>query len=90
MSENYWKTCGSYTDIKYVKSEEECLYKWKGGECVEYKYPIMHDKGAVGGLLKGFFGYNGDPSLIEFVTWILSICCLLFLWRNSNRGGSND
>ena len=22
MSENYWKTCGSYTDIKYVKSEE--------------------------------------------------------------------
>ena len=50
----------------------------------------MHDKGAVGGLLKGFFGYNGDPSLIEFITWILSICCLLFLWRNSNRGGSND
>ena len=22
MSENYWKTCGSYTDIKYEKSEE--------------------------------------------------------------------
>ena len=22
MSENYWETCGSYTDIKYVKSEE--------------------------------------------------------------------
>ena len=22
MSENYWKTCGSYSDIKYVKSEE--------------------------------------------------------------------
>ena len=22
MSENYWKKCGSYTDIKYVKSEE--------------------------------------------------------------------
>ena len=46
----------------------------------------MNEKGAVGGLLKGFFGYNRDPSLIEFVTWILSICCLLFLWRNSNKG----
>ena len=22
MSENYWKSCGSYTDIKYEKSEE--------------------------------------------------------------------
>ena len=22
MSENYWDTCGSYTDIKYVKAEE--------------------------------------------------------------------
>ena len=22
MNKNYWKTCGSYTDIKYVKSEE--------------------------------------------------------------------
>ena len=22
MSENYWETCGNYTDIKYVKSEE--------------------------------------------------------------------
>ena len=22
MSENYWKKCGSYTDIKYEKSEE--------------------------------------------------------------------
>ena len=73
-----------------VESKEKCVYKWKGDECIEYRYPIMHDKGAIGGLLKGFFGYNGDPSLIEFVTWILSICCLLFLWRNSNKGGSND
>lgn len=69
-----------------ISSKEECPYKWEGDGCIEYKYPIMHDKGAVGGLLKGFFGYNGDPSLIEFITWIVSICCLLYLWRNSNKG----
>ena len=67
-------------------SKEDCIYKWTNNECVEYNYPIMHDKGAVGGLLKGFFGYNGDPSLIEFITWLVSICCLLYLWRNSNKG----
>ena len=31
-------------------------------------YPAFHDKGSIGGLIKGFFGYNGDPSLIEFIT----------------------
>ena len=48
-------------------------------------YPAFHDKGAVGGLLKGFFGYNGDPSLIEFVTWILSIIGLNVLYQKIGR-----
>ena len=44
-------------------------------------YPILHDKGAIGGLLKGFFGYNGDPSLIELVTWLLSVIGLNYLYK---------
>ncbi len=48
-------------------------------------YPAFHDKGAVGGLLKGFFGYNGDPSLIEFVTWIFSIIGLNVLYQKIGR-----
>ena len=48
-------------------------------------YPAFHDKGAVGGLLKGFFGYNGDPSLIEFITWILSIIGLNVLYQKIGR-----
>ena len=48
-------------------------------------YPIFHDKGAVGGLVKGFFGYNGDPSLIEFITWILSIIGLNFLYQKVGK-----
>ena len=50
-------------------------------------YPALHDKGAVGGLLKGFFGYNGDPSLIEFITWILSIIGLNYLYQKVGRRG---
>ena len=48
-------------------------------------YPALHDKGAVGGLLKGFFGYNGDPSLIEFITWLLSMVGLNYLYQKIGR-----
>lgn len=44
-------------------------------------YPAMHDKGAVGGLMKGLFGYNGDPSIIEVIAWILVVIGLGFSWR---------
>jgi len=54
-------------------------------------YPILHDKGSVGGLLKGFFGYNGDPSLIEFITWIFSIIGLNYLYQKfGKRKGKED
>ncbi len=48
-------------------------------------YPVLHDKGAVGGLLKGFFGYNGDPSLIEFITWLVSMIGLNYLYQKIGR-----
>ena len=64
-------------------SEEDCPYEWKNKEC--FQYPIMHDKGAIGGLLKGFFGYNGDPSLIEFITWLLSMVGLNYLYQKIGR-----
>ena len=53
-------------------------------------YPMFHDKGSIGGLFKGFFGYNGDPSLIEFITWVISMIGLNVLYqkigRKNNRG----
>ena len=48
-------------------------------------YPALHDKGAIGGLLKGFFGYNGDPSLIEFITWLISILGLNYLYQKIGK-----
>ncbi len=48
-------------------------------------YPMLHDKGSIGGLLKGFFGYNGDPSLIEFITWLISMIGLNVLYQKVGR-----
>ena len=48
-------------------------------------YPMLHDKGSIGGLMKGFFGYNGDPSLIEFITWLISVIGLNYLYQKIGR-----
>ena len=48
-------------------------------------YPMFHDKGSIGGLMKGFFGYNGDPSLIEFITWLISVIGLNYLYQKIGR-----
>ena len=44
-------------------------------------YPLLHDKGYIGGLFKGLFGYNGDPSLVELLSWLLTAGGLGYMWR---------
>ena len=46
-------------------------------------YPVFHDKGAIGGLMKGLFGYNGDPSAIELIAWVLVATGLGLIWRKT-------
>ncbi len=33
-------------------------------------YPILHENGYVGSILKGLFGYNGNPSLLEVIGYL--------------------
>ncbi|MFQ6106214.1 MAG: FTR1 family protein [Thermoplasmata archaeon] len=33
-------------------------------------YPPLHEKGAIGGILKSLFGHNGDPSLTEVLAYV--------------------
>lgn len=33
-------------------------------------YPLLHENGYVGSILKGLFGYNGNPSLIEVLSYV--------------------
>jgi len=41
----------------------------------------LHDKGTIGLFLKGFFGYNSNPNIIEVILWILSMMFGLNMWR---------
>jgi len=42
--------------------------------------PALHDKGSVGGLLTATVGWNGNPSMLEFITWIgyLSVMGIIY------------
>jgi len=44
-------------------------------------YPLFHEKGNIGGFFKGILGYNGNPSLIEFLTWIISLNCFFYFYN---------
>lgn len=46
---------------------------------------IINEEGAIGGLLKGLFGYNGNPSLIEVFSYIVYLCGVGVLWKSMRR-----
>lgn len=48
-------------------------------------YPPLHEKGYIGSILKGLFGYNGNPSLIEVLSYFVYIMLVFVLWRNIER-----
>jgi high-affinity iron transporter len=44
-------------------------------------YPLLHEKGLIGGLAKALFGYNGNPSALEVIAYFgyLSLISLYYL-----------
>jgi len=48
-------------------------------------YPMLHEKGYIGSILRGLFGYNGDPSLIEVLSYLIYIIVVIFLWKNIEK-----
>jgi high-affinity iron transporter len=49
-------------------------------------YPLLHEKGLIGGMLKALFGYNGNPSALEMVAYVayLSIA-FTYLWMKQKE-----
>ena len=44
-------------------------------------YPLLHEKGDIGGIAVGLFGYNGNPSLVEVLAYLAFIVLMYFLWK---------
>jgi high-affinity iron transporter len=45
-------------------------------------YPILHEKGYLGSILKSLFGYNGNPSLFELLSYLVYLLFVFGLWKN--------
>lgn len=48
-------------------------------------FPLLHEKGIIGSIAKGLFGYNGNPSLLEVVSYLLYLSVVFVLWRNIEK-----
>jgi len=46
---------------------------------------ILDEKGSSGALLKGLFGYNGNPSLIEVISYWAYLAIIALLWRRIEK-----
>lgn len=42
---------------------------------------VLSEKGIVGGFLKGLFGYNGNPSLLEVIAWTSYLGIIFYLYK---------
>jgi high-affinity iron transporter len=51
----------------------------------ETTYPLLHEKGAIGGIFKALFGWNGNPSLLEVLAWCGYTGGMLFLLRRGSE-----
>jgi len=48
-------------------------------------YPLLHENGYVGSILKGLFGYNGNPSLLEVLSYVTYLGLVLILWGSQKK-----
>ncbi len=43
-------------------------------------FPALHEKGSIGGFFQSLFGYNGNPSLTEVISYVLYLIIIGSLW----------
>ena len=49
-------------------------------------YPVLHENGLLGSIAKGLFGYNGNPSLIEVLSYLGYLISVLSIWLLGSSG----
>lgn len=47
----------------------------------EGEFPALHEKGSIGSILVGLFGYNGNPSLVEVLSYFVYLLLIAGSWR---------
>ena len=48
-------------------------------------YPLLHENGLIGSFLKGLFGYNGNPSLLELLFYFAYLGIIFYIYRRIDK-----
>ncbi len=61
----------------------------------EGNYPLLHENVAIGAILKSFFGYNGNPSLLEVISYVAflsfaDVTWILLLRRTADKAAVKE
>ena len=48
-------------------------------------YSVLHEKGLIGSIFVSLFGYNGNPSLLEALSYFAYLILVFLLWKNIER-----
>ena len=51
-------------------------------------YPALHENGIVGSFFKGMFGYNGNPSLLEILSYLGYFVVIFLIYKGIERKNS--
>lgn len=46
-------------------------------------FPLLHEKGLIGSIATGLFGYNANPSLTEVIAYLGYLTAMYFLWKKN-------
>lgn len=74
-----------FQEAKIVPTAVEHVWDINPALNTDGSYPMMHEKGYIGSIFKGLFGYNGDPSLIEILSYLFYLGIVVLLWRNIEK-----
>jgi high-affinity iron transporter len=53
-------------------------------------YSVLHEKGLIGSIFVSLFGYNGNPSLLETLSYFAYLILVFLLWKNIERSYRMD
>jgi high-affinity iron transporter len=53
-------------------------------------YSALHEKGLIGSIFVSLFGYNGNPSLLEALSYFAYLILVFLLWKNIERSYRMD
>jgi high-affinity iron transporter len=45
-------------------------------------YPLLHEKGVIGSIAAGLFGYNANPSFEEVIAYVMYLIAIALIWKH--------